>query len=247
MFFSIFWPSELETVDKRIIQYLWNELALLLARNVPLPLQKPSRRHCESRAHFSIALDNFITCCIIFASSHEPMLLFDSKLWLTADVRLSDSLADEVRYPYAWLLICIPFSVTSLFEFKKDLTLTWSCFAVCRVMTSFESLNSLREQNKSLLKRLQEQTEKLYSLCPPKTLHTTFSKTDKTVQRRMPLVETNRDVITSVVIQSNPNHARVALSNVKLQTQESSSSRTSTTESLTPGNLFPCFAYVCVL
>lgn len=110
---------------------------------------------------------------------------------------------------------------------------------------SFEGLNTLRERNKSLLKRLQEQTEKLYSLCPPKTLHTTLSKTNEMVQQRMPLAEKNRDVITNVVIQSNPNHARVALS--KFQTQEPPTSRTSIVGSLSAGNVLQRFVKLCDL
>lgn len=110
---------------------------------------------------------------------------------------------------------------------------------LCRSMSSFERLNTLREQNKSLLRRLQEQTEKLHSLCPPNTLHTTFSKTDEMVQQRLPLAEKNRDVITNVVIQSNQNLAREALS--KLQTQEPPISSTSIIEPLSPGNVLQCF------
>ncbi|XP_041946244.1 migration and invasion-inhibitory protein [Alosa sapidissima] len=102
-------------------------------------------------------------------------------------------------------------------------------------MSSFESLNALREQNKNLLKRLQEHTEKLKSLCPRKTPNTTtVHGTDERMQQRNPPAEkNNEDVITDVVIPSHPVHARVALS--KLQTQEPSPSRTSIIDSVSSG------------
>ncbi|XP_062400358.1 migration and invasion-inhibitory protein [Sardina pilchardus] len=98
-------------------------------------------------------------------------------------------------------------------------------------MSSFESLNALREQNKNLLKRLQEQTEKLNSLCPPPT--TPNTTTTRTQQRILRADKNNGEVITDVVIPSHPVHARVALS--RLQTQEPSPSRTPIIDSVSSG------------
>ena len=94
---------------------------------------------------------------------------------------------------------------------------------------------ALREQNKNLLKRLQEQTEKLNSFCPRKTQGATVDSTDEGAQRML-LAERNGDVITNVVIRSHPIHARVALS--KLQTQEPSTSKASIIDSESSGKLY---------
>ncbi|KAL2090789.1 hypothetical protein ACEWY4_013052 [Coilia grayii] len=104
-------------------------------------------------------------------------------------------------------------------------------------MSSFDCLDVLREQNKNLLKRLEEQTEQLNSLCLRKANGMTVE---------VPLAEKNGDVITNVVIGNHPTYARVALS--KLQTQVLSASKASVIQSESPGEACktstPCLNHV---
>lgn len=98
-------------------------------------------------------------------------------------------------------------------------------------MSSFNNLGVLREQNKNLLKRLEEQTEKLNCLC----LRKDNGVTVEVAHNMVPLSEKNGHVVTNVVVGKHPTYARVALS--KLQTQVLSSSNSSVMASESPGKL----------
>ncbi|XP_063071807.1 migration and invasion-inhibitory protein isoform X2 [Engraulis encrasicolus] len=95
-------------------------------------------------------------------------------------------------------------------------------------MSSFDNLGVLREQNKNLLKRLEEQTEKLNSLC----LRKDNGVTVEVAHNMVPLSEKNGHVVTNVVVGKHPTYARIALS--KLQTQVLSSSKSSVMASESP-------------